>query len=137
MTSRRRFLGGSLATAAIGGVAWAAPAVAGAQPRGRARGLRAEWSPNGPPDGREPADATAPTEEERIHIPVLSLPRAVRPGRAFDLVVRIGLVAHPMDPDHRIDWIEVRVGEERAWVIDLGAAVPYPVARVPIVLAAA
>jgi desulfoferrodoxin-like iron-binding protein len=82
-------------------------------------------------------DATAPTEEERIHIPVLSLPRAARPGRPFDLVVRIGLVAHPMDAEHRIDWIEVRVGEERAWVIDLGTAVPYPVVRVPIVLAAA
>ena len=142
MSSRRGFLGGSIAAAAVGGMAWVAPAAAQPrpqpQPPGRGgRVVRAEWTAAGPPDGREPVDPTAPTEEERIHVPVLTLPRAVRAGRAFDLVVRIGVTAHVMAADHRIDWVEVMVGQERAWVMDLGAGVPYPVIRVPLVMSGA
>src|SRR5690349_21802009 len=127
---------GFLQAAGIVGAGTVVSATALAQPRGRA-GLRAEWSATGPADGHEPADPTAPSAEERIHVPVLTLPRATRAGRAFDLVVQVGMDPHPMQPDHRIDWVEVRIGETRAWVIDLSAGVPYPIVRVPIALAAA
>lgn len=132
---RRGFVGLSLgALASSIGAALVLPGRAAAQPR-RGRGsLRPDWTAEGPPDGREPSDPTAPSEEERIHVPTLSVPAAIRAGRPFDLVVQIGFTAHPMQPDHRIDWVEVRIGETRAWVIDLGPGVPFPVVRVPVVL---
>ncbi len=127
---RRGFLRASL----IGGAGLAAaPAVAEAQRRRRSRCVeRPDWTEAGPPDGREPRDPTAPSAEERLHVPVLALPERVPLGRAFDLAVRVGLEMHPMDPQHRIGWIDAFVGSERAWVIDLGPHVPYPVARVPM-----
>ena len=64
------------------------------------------------------------------------MPRAVRAGRAFDLVVQVGVEPHPMEPRHRIEWVEVTAGEERVFATSLGRAVAFPVLRVPMVLEA-
>lgn len=95
---------------------------------------RPGWSATGPLDGREPVDPTEPTAEERRHVPVLVLPRAVRAGRPFDFVIQVGLDPHVMTPAHHVEWVELAVGEERVFVADLGARVAYPIVRVPIVL---
>lgn len=95
---------------------------------------RAEWSGTGPPVGRAPADPSAMTDEERMHVPVLTLPERVRAGRPFDLVVQIGVRPHEIHPDHRIEWIEVALDERRVLVADLSADIAYPVLRVPIVM---
>lgn len=97
---------------------------------------REGWSPRGPLDGREPADAAELTPEERRHVPVMVLPQRVRAGRPFDFVAQIGVEPHVMTPSHHIDWIEVAVGEERVFVTDLSPRVPYPIVRVPLVLEA-
>jgi desulfoferrodoxin (superoxide reductase-like protein) len=130
---RRIFLGASIAGAA----GLALPAVSRAQRRAQSAGrvTRPSWSESGPPDGREPRDPTAPDADERLHAPVVRMPARVEPGRAFDLAVQIGLAMHPMTGDHRIGWIDCFVGEERVWVVDLSAHVPYPVARIPLRLA--
>ncbi len=120
---RRAFALGSLALLV------ASPGAARAQ-----RCPREEWSGTGEPAGREPVDAEALTDQERSHVPVLTLPRHVRVGRPFDLAVQIGLRPHEMSAAHHIDWIEVCLDEQRVAVIDLGADVPFPIVRVPIVL---
>jgi superoxide reductase len=76
------------------------------------------------------------SDEERLHVPVLTLPERVRIGRPFDLVVQIGVRPHPMSADHRIDWIEVALGDQRVAVIDLSEHVAYPIVRVPVIVRA-
>lgn len=128
---RRVFLGG---IAALGATAVSmGPTRAQEAPVGRS-----EWDAA----GREPVDLAALTEDELVHVPVLTLPSAPRVGRAFDLAVQIGVTPHEATAEHRIDWIDVRL-EDAALVgrsvfcVDLSADVPYPVVRVPLVLSAA
>ena len=86
--------------------------------------------------GREPRDATALTAEERLHLPALAMPERVHPGRAFDLVVRVGVDVHPMDAAHHVDRVEVALDGALAWAVDLSPHVPFPVLRIPLLLAA-
>lgn len=131
---RRRFLGTTLLAAAAVPVG---ASLAQAQRRtGRSAPLRADWRPDGPRTGRTPHDPTALDAEERAHVPVLTLPPRIQLGRAFDLVVQIGLEPHPMTAEHKIDWIEVSLGDARVFTADLGAGVPWPIVRVPLVVAA-
>jgi superoxide reductase len=67
---------------------------------------------------------------------VLTLPERVRAGRAFDLVVQIGVRPHEITAEHRIEWIEVCLDDRRVLVADLSADVAYPVVRVPVSLRA-
>ena len=128
---RRAFLvSGSIIAGSI-----AIPGDAAAQRRTRPT-LRAEWSGTGVPDGRAPADPSAMSDEERMHVPVLTLPQRVRSGRPFDLVVQIGVRPHEITAEHRVDWIEVCLDERRILVADLSVDVAYPVVRVPIVMTA-
>ena len=101
------------------------------------RCTRAEWTASGDLAGREPIDPSALTDEERVHVPVVTLPHRVHAGRPFDLVVQIGVLPHEQRGEHRIDWIEVALDERRVMVADLSADVAFPILRVPIVLAAA
>lgn len=94
--------------------------------------LRGQPPPGGPLDGREPRDPNELTPEERAHVPVLVMPRAVRAGRPFDLVVQVGVEPHPMEESHRVEWVEVSAGEERVFAASLGEAVAFPVVRVPL-----
>jgi len=68
---------------------------------------------------------------------VLTLPESVHTGRGFDLVVQVGLTAHPMTSDHHVSWVEVTAGDQIVYVIDLSPRVPYPVVRVPLILSTA
>jgi len=124
---RRAFVGGSLA--ALASWPWTS---ASAQ-----RCPREDWLPTGAPSGREPTDPEVLSDQERSHVPVLTLPRHVHLGRPFDLVVQIGLRPHEMSAAHHIDWIEVSLDDHRVTVIDLTPDVPYPIVRVPIVVHAA
>ncbi len=123
---RRAFVHGSLAALAtlpIGRLAHA-----------QTRITRQDWSGTGAPTGREPADPESLTDEERSHVPVLTLPRRVHLGRPFDLVVQIGLHPHEMIAAHHIDWIEICLDERRVAVVDLTTDVSYPIVRLPIVV---
>ncbi len=121
---RRAFLTGSFASLALA-----------MTPRARAQS-RHQWRPAGPLEGREPADASALTPEERRHVPVLRLPEVVRAGRPFDLVVQIGVAPHVMAESHRIEWIEIALDESRAFIADLGPSVAYPIVRTSLTLSA-
>ena len=95
---------------------------------------RADWSPTGSLEGREAVNPAQLSAEERRHLPVLLLPEVVHAGRPFDFVVQVGVDPHVMNEVHHIDWVEVAVGDRRAFVADLTAAVGYPIVRVPLVL---
>ncbi|AKF04649.1 desulfoferrodoxin family protein [Sandaracinus amylolyticus] len=130
---RRRFLRGSI----VGAATLALPSAAVAQ-RGRGTSAcppaRAEWSAEGALTGTQVADASALTEDERTHAPVLTLPERVRAGRPFDLVVQVGVRPHEMSVEHRIEWLEVRLDDRVVWVADLSPDVAYPIVRVPLAL---
>lgn len=121
---RRAFVSGSFASLAL-----ALSPRALAQPS-----ARHQWRPAGPLDGREPADPSALTAEERRHVPVLRLPEVARAGRPFDLVVQIGVEPHVMTDAHRIEWIEIAIDESRVLVADLGPRIAYPIVRTSLVL---
>jgi superoxide reductase len=124
---RRAFVGGTLAALAL-----APLSVAHAQ-----RFTREEWSATGPLTGREPADPETLSDEERSHVPVLTLPRHLHLGRSFDLVVQIGLRPHEMSAAHHVDWIEIAIDERRIAVVDLSTDVAFPIVRIPIAVHAA
>lgn len=63
---------------------------------------------------------------------MLTLPPRIVAGRAFDLVVQVGLTPHAMEAEHFITWVELLLGEERAWVTDLSPSVAYPIVRLPV-----
>ena len=98
---------------------------------------RADGSPNGPLEGREPTDPDELNAEERRHVPVLLLPRQVRAARPFDLVLQVGVEPHVMTDAHHIDWVEVSVDGGRVFAADLSPSVGYPIVRVPLILRAA
>jgi superoxide reductase len=83
---------------------------------------------------REPADPSRLTPEERRHAPVLVMPRAIHAGRAFDLVIQVGVEPHGMTPAHHIERVELLRGAERVFSVELGPSVAFPVVRVPVVL---
>lgn len=85
---------------------------------------------------REPADPSHLTPEERRHAPVLVMPRTVHVGRAFDLVIQVGVEPHGMTPAHHIERVELLDGTERVFAAELGPNVAFPVVRIPIVLSA-
>jgi superoxide reductase len=120
---RRAFLIGTLASLVVA-------------PRALAQTRRPGWSPTGPLDGREPVDANALTAEEQRHAPLLVLPAHARAGRAFDVVVQVGVDPHVMTDAHRVEWIELAVDEARAFVSDLGPNVAYPIVRFSLALPA-
>jgi superoxide reductase len=122
---RRAWLAGGLAS----GVVLVGASLSPRRVRAQAR---ADWSPSGPLEGREPRDLSALTPEERIHVPVLTLPARLRIGRSFDLIVQVGLQPHECTEDHHIDWIEVALDERRVFVADLSRDIPFPVVRVPL-----
>jgi superoxide reductase len=126
---RRAFVRGSLAALAA---TLPLARIASAQPRF----TRPDWDGSAAPTGREPADPEVLSDEERSHVPVLTLPRHVHLGRPFDLVVQVGLRPHEMSAAHHIDWIEICLDAQRVAVIDLTPDVPFPIVRVPIVVRA-
>lgn len=90
--------------------------------------------PDGPLDGREPADPNELTPEERRHVPVLLLPRRVRAGRPFDFVVQVGIEPHVMTEAHHVDWVEIAANGTRVFAAALSPTVGYPIVRVSLVL---
>lgn len=58
------------------------------------------------------------------HVPVLSLPEAVKPGEAFDVEVAVGKeIPHPNTPAHHIAWIALHfVPNGGATSVELGRA---------------
>jgi superoxide reductase len=55
-----------------------------------------------------PEDWSVMTDLERKHVPVISAPESVKKGQCFEVTVEVGkLLAHPNEPGHSIQFIEL------------------------------
>ena len=58
-----------------------------------------------------PKDKNNLSDLEKKHIPTISAPSAVNKDQPFDVKVEVGtLLAHPNEPAHSIEWVELYCG---------------------------
>ena len=59
----------------------------------------------------QPADPKALTDLEKKHVPVIEAPDTVKAGQPFEVTVHVGkLLAHPNEPEHHVEYIELYKG---------------------------
>jgi len=74
-----------------------------------------------------PADMDSLTELEEKHLPVIDAPDKVNRGESFDMAVEVGgHRAHPNEPAHFIEWVEIYCGETFLGRISLSGSMSYP-----------
>jgi len=75
----------------------------------------------------EPADPSNLTGLEKKHMPVIEAPAKVKKGQCFEISVEVGkLQAHPNEPAHFIEFIDVYADETFLARVDLTAALSCP-----------
>ncbi len=58
-----------------------------------------------------PADPEDPTDLEKKHVPVIEAPDRIKAGEPVEVTVHVGkLLAHPNEPGHHIELIELYKG---------------------------
>lgn len=82
-----------------------------------------------------PADPSAMTDLERKHLPVITAPEAVDKGQCFEVTVEVGkLLAHPNEPGHFIEFVELYADETFLARVNLTAAKTCPKATFSVSL---
>jgi superoxide reductase len=70
------------------------------------------------------------TDLEKKHLPVISAPEKVKPGECFEVTVEVGkLLAHPNEPAHFIEFIDLYSGDTFLARLDLTAKLTCPVMK--------
>ncbi|OIO39385.1 MAG: hypothetical protein AUJ75_01285 [Candidatus Omnitrophica bacterium CG1_02_49_10] len=83
----------------------------------------------------KPKDASALSDLEKKHTPVITAPAAAKKDEAFDVTVEVGkLLAHPNEPGHFIEWIELYCGDTFLFRVSLAAVQDTPKVTIPIKL---
>lgn len=83
-----------------------------------------------------PADMGALTDLEKKHLPVITAPGAVKPGKCFEVIVEVGkLLPHPNELAHFIEFIELYAGHVYLARMDFTSKQTCPVMRVCVALA--
>lgn len=76
-----------------------------------------------------PKDAANLTDLEKKHMPVIDAPGKVKKDQTFDIKVDVGkLLAHPNEPGHFIEWIELYCGDTFLGRINYSGGTSYPTA---------
>lgn len=76
---------------------------------------------------RLPKDRNALSETEQKHVPVISAPKKVKRDEVFSVTIEVGKYkAHPNEPGHFIEWIELYSGDTFLFRVDLSATVSNP-----------
>lgn len=60
------------------------------------------------------AEAGAETALSRKHVPIISAPKKVSAGKVFPVDITIGKTLHPMGPEHWIESMVIKIGNEPA-----------------------
>jgi len=82
-----------------------------------------------------PKDPKAPNELEQKHIPVISAPEEVKANEAFSVTIEVGkLKAHPNEPAHFIEWVELYSGDTFISRISLAGSLSYPKVTITVKL---
>lgn len=77
----------------------------------------------------EPKDRNNLTDLEKKHIPVIDAPDSVKKDEPFEVKVEVGrLLAHPNEPAHFIEWIELYSGDTFLGRIHYSGGASYPTA---------
>jgi len=82
-----------------------------------------------------PKDSKNLTDLEKKHTPVITVPEKLKAGETFEVTVEVGkLLAHPNEPSHFIEWIDLYAN----WVflarISLSAVTTQPTLKVPVTI---
>jgi superoxide reductase len=82
-----------------------------------------------------PRDMGNPTDLEKKHVPIIEAPQTVKKDEAFNVTVEIGkLLAHPNEPGHFIEWVELYCGDTFLVRISLSGGASLPKITVPVKL---
>ena len=74
-----------------------------------------------------PDDPENLSDLEKKHLPVIDAPETVRKGQSFDVTVEVGkLLAHPSDPEHFIEFIDLYADDSFLARLDLTAVTTCP-----------
>ena len=76
-------------------------------------------------------DIEQASDLEKKHLPVITAPKRVKKGERFEVTVEVGkLLAHPNEPGHFIQFIELYSGDTYLARLDLTAKATFPIMRV-------
>lgn len=82
-----------------------------------------------------PKDSNAMTELEQKHVPVITAPDKVKRDEAFTITVEAGKhKAHPNEPAHFIEWIELYCGDTFLFRASLVGSISQPKVTIPVKL---
>ncbi|MBN1406066.1 MAG: hypothetical protein JW946_06065 [Candidatus Omnitrophica bacterium] len=75
------------------------------------------------------------SELEQKHLPVIDAPKKVKRDETFLVVIEVGkLKAHPNEPVHFIEWIELYCGDTFLFRVNLAASMSLPKVTIPVKL---
>ncbi len=74
-------------------------------------------------------DAGNLTDLEKKHLPVIEAPEKVKKDGTFQVKIEVGkLLAHPNEPTHSIEWLELYCGDTFLGRMQYSGGSSYPVA---------
>jgi superoxide reductase len=77
----------------------------------------------------QPKDFDNLTDLEKKHLPVIEAPEKVSKDQAFTVTVEVGkLLAHPNEPAHFIEWVELYCGDTYLGRLNLSGGASFPTA---------
>lgn len=83
-----------------------------------------------------PKDMKALSELEQKHVPVISAPAKVKRDEVFQVTVEVGKYkAHPNEPGHFIEWVELYCGNTFLFRAGFAGSLSQPVVTIPVKLA--
>lgn len=75
-------------------------------------------------------DTNSMTDLEKKHLPVITAPKSVKKGQCFEILIEVGkLLAHPNEPGHYIEFIELYADHTYLARIDLTARMTCPIMK--------
>lgn len=82
-----------------------------------------------------PKDSANLTDLEKKHLPVISAPDQLKAGEAAEVTVELGkLLAHPNEPGHFIEWIDLYANYVFLTRLSLTAVTTKPVLKAQVVI---
>ncbi len=81
------------------------------------------------------ANVERASDLEKKHLPVITAPESVTKGKCFEVTVEVGkLLAHPNEPGHFIEFIELYAGDTYLARMDFTAKTTCPIMKTCISL---
>ncbi len=81
------------------------------------------------------AEVEEASDLEKKHIPTITAPKGVKKGEHFEVTVEVGkLLAHPNEPGHFIQFIELYAGDTFLARMDLMAKTTFPIMKTCVCL---